>query len=69
MKRESGMYGRLTMVCGSVRSGLCEMRSEIDFILLFKKVSNLGQKVSDVVIFGVIYLRSSGTSVFVVVVP
>ena len=37
--------------------------------MIFKKVSNLGQKVSDVVIFGVIYLRSSGTSVFVVVVP
>ena len=31
--------------------------------------TDLGQKVSDVVIFGVIYLRSSGTSVFVVVVP
>ncbi len=57
MKRKSGMYGRLTIVCGSVietlngRSGL--------FILFLKKVSNLGQKVSDVVIFGVIYLRSS----------
>ena len=39
------------------------------FILFLKKVSNLGQKVSDVVIFGVIYLRSSGASVLVVVVP
>ena len=34
-----------------------------------KKVSNMEEKVSDEVIFGVIYLRSSGTSVFVVVVP
>ena len=43
---------------------------EIGTLILFlKKVSNLGQKVSDVVIFGVIYLRSSGTSVLVVVVP
>ena len=43
---------------------------EIGTLILFlEKVSNLGQKVSDVVIFGVIYLRSSGTSVLVVVVP
>ena len=43
---------------------------EIGTLILFlKNVSNLGQKVSDVVIFGVIYLRSSGTSVLVVVVP
>ena len=34
-----------------------------------KKVSKIWGKISDVVIFGVIYLRSSGTSVFVVVVP
>ena len=50
----------------------CDRDSERDqdsFILFLRKVSNLGQKVSDVVIFGVIYLRSSGTSVFVVVVP
>ena len=50
----------------------CVIRTlkEIGTLILFlKNVSNLGQKVSDVVIFGVIYLRSSGTSVLVVVVP
>ena len=50
----------------------CVIRTlkEIGTLILFlKNVSNLGQKVSDVVIFGVIYLRSERTSVFVVVVP
>ena len=51
--------------------GVCDRDStEIGTLILFlKNVSNLGQKVSDVVIFGVIYLRSSGASVLVVVVP
>ena len=70
MKHESGMYSRLTIVCG-VQSGLCVQcgRDQDSFIPFLKRVSNLGQKVSGVVIFGVIYLCSSSTSVLVVVVP
>ena len=66
MKRESGMYGRLNIVCGSVIGTLKRDRDSYSFN---KKCFKFGENVSDVVIFGVIYLRSSGTSVLVVVVP
>ena len=66
-KLESCMYCMMTMVCGSVQWRLCEeIRPLYDYL---KKFQIWGKKVSDVVIFGVIYLRSSGTSVLVVVVP
>ena len=40
MKRESGMYGRLNIVCGSV-IGTLKIGT---LILSTKKVSNLGKK-------------------------
>ena len=57
MKCESGMYGRVTMFCESARSGLKEIETVLyDFLYDFLKKFQVRQKVSDVVIFGVIYL-------------
>ena len=53
MKCESGMYGRGTMFCERARSGLKEIETVLyDFLKKFQ----VRQKVSDEVIFGVIYL-------------
>ena len=66
MKRESGMYGRLTMVCGSVRSRL--KRSD-SLYMIPKKSFRFGKKFQ-MKLFLVSYIcLIERTSVFVVVVP
>ena len=61
------MYGRLTMVCGSVRSRLKEI--EALYVLVPNKSFRFADVVSDVGIFGVIYLLIGRTAVLVVMVP
>ena len=69
MRCESGMYGTLTGGWHGVVLN-CDLSGSVGFLsCCHEKKFQVWQKVSDVVIFGVIYLRSSGTSVFVVVVP